>query len=249
MGLQGSLRDMAVADLIQHTCQDRKLAQIIIRHGGQQATLFFKEGNVVHAESGAREGEEVIYHILGWEEGTFHLETGVSPPRVTVDRSWSSLLLEGARRLDEAKLDEAEIETDQFESEHTIQLEGKAMATKLDETLKEMSSEINGYIGSMVVGMDGISIAQHLRGKADVDALGAQVTMLFKLVDTSVTKLALGVLEDNLLTTTAEYVLMRFLPDKQHYLAVMVERKTGSLGNMRLISKLYADRIRKAMPR
>ena len=64
MGMNGNLRDMAIADLIQHTCQDRKTAQLQIQHSGQQALLYFKDGNVVHAVLGDQEGEEVVYQIL-----------------------------------------------------------------------------------------------------------------------------------------------------------------------------------------
>jgi hypothetical protein len=42
---------------------------------------------------------------------------------------------------------------------------------------------------------------------------------------------------------------MRFLPGKQYYLGIAANRKTGNLGNMRLISKTYAERLSKAMPR
>ncbi len=122
------------------------------------------------------------------------------------------------------------------------------MAQKLDDVLKEMGGEITGYVASAIVGMDGINVAQHARGKVDPDTISAQMTMLLKLVDTSITKLGAGVLEDNLTTTANALLLMRFLPDKQYYLGLAVDRKAGNLGNMRLISKMYIDKIAKAMP-
>ncbi len=242
MSMQGNLHDMTVADMIQHNCQDRKTARLLIQNDGQQASLFFKDGNVVHAVSGDQEGEEVIYQILGWEEGTFNLETGVEPPAMTITRSWSGLLLEGAKRLDEETL-----EKDLFETVQSIQPEVKKMA-KLDDILKEMGGEVTGYVASAVVGMDGINIAQHARAKVDPEAISAQMTMLIKLVDTAVTKLGAGVVEDNLTTFAGAYITMRFLPDKQYYLGLAVDRKSGNLGNMRLIGKMYAERIAKAMP-
>ncbi len=244
MGMKGDLRDMAIADLIQHTCQDRKSAQLQIQHSGQQATLYFKDGNVVHAILGNQEGEEVIYQILNWEEGIFNLEVGVNPPSISIKHSWASVLLEGARRLDESnQVMEADL------SDPNIQLEINEMA-KLDDILKEMSGEVTGYAACALVGLDGINIASHTINKAmDPDAISAQLTMLLKLVDTSVAKLGAGVIEDNLTTTENAYILMRFLPGKQYYLGMAANRKTGNLGNMRLISKMYAERLGKAMPR
>jgi predicted regulator of Ras-like GTPase activity (Roadblock/LC7/MglB family) len=125
------------------------------------------------------------------------------------------------------------------------------MDIKLEDILKEMSTDVSGYIASTVVGMDGLSLASHARTKGlDVEVISAQATMLFKLVETSVTKLGAGSLEDNLTTLDNAYIMMHFLPgNKQFFLALAVDRKTGNLGNMRLISKMAAERISKAMPR
>lgn len=124
------------------------------------------------------------------------------------------------------------------------------MAPKFDEILKEMSGEITGYTGSALVGMDGITLAYHTRVKGvDADMTSAQLTMLLKLVETAVEKLGAGVVEDNLTTTANAYTLLRFLPGKAYFLTIGVDRKTGNLGNMRLISKTYADRLAKALPR
>ncbi len=245
MGMLGNLKDMAIADLIQHNCQERKLAALTIQHAGQRAVIYFREGSVAHAVLDEGEaGEAVIYQILGWEEGTFNLEAGVAPPAISITRSWSGLLLEGARRLDENKLEESTF----FEAK-AVQAEVNQMAQKLDETLKEMSGEINGYLASVVVGMDGLCIAEHHVMKVDPEVVSAQLTLLFKLVDTTVTKLHAGNLEDHLLTTQNAYVLMRYLPDKQYFMGVVVDQKGSNLGNIRLISRIYSERLSKAMPR
>jgi hypothetical protein len=104
MSLRGNLREMSVADLIQHYCDDRKKARLDITSGKQEAQIFFEEGNVVHASLGLKEGEQVIYDVLGWEQGTFSLTVGVKSPKESIKRSWAGLIMEGAKRLDEAKL-------------------------------------------------------------------------------------------------------------------------------------------------
>jgi predicted regulator of Ras-like GTPase activity (Roadblock/LC7/MglB family) len=245
MGMQGNLHDMTIADLIQHTCQDQKTAQLQVQHSGHSAILFFKNGNVVHAAMEGQAGEEVVYQILNWEDGNFNLETGVEPTAITIKVGWSALLLEGARRFDEiGHLD------DSFQSSNEPQLEVKGMAPKFDDILKEMSGEVTGYIACTLAGMDGINLASHTRSKAvDTEAISAQMTILLKLVDTSVDKLGAGEIEDNLTSTANAYILMRFLPGKQYYLGMVADRKTGNLGNMRLISKTYTERLVKAMPR
>lgn len=238
MSMQGNLKDMTIADLIQHNCQDHKTAEILIENEDQEATLFFKNGRVVHASLNGHQGEEVIFQILAWNEGSFILETGIDAPVETITRSWSSLLLEGARRIDEDQLGKTEM------------MEVSQMAQKLNDILKELGGEVSGYLASAVVGMDGLNIADHSKsGKSNPEAIGAQLAVLFKLVDTSTGKMNAGALEDNLLTTDNAYVLTRYLPGKSYFLGVAVDRKSGNLGNLRLMSKLYTDRIAKAMPR
>ncbi len=244
MGLQGSLQDMHIADLIQHNCQDEKSVKVLIQSSGKEAVLFFDGGQVIHAELEGKRGEEVVYEILQWSEGSFSMEAGIQAPVKTITRSWSGLLLEGARRLDEN-----ETQTTMPQTEININMEVDQMAQNFNEILEEMSHEINGYIGSALVGMDGMNLAFHTKGKEDEEIISAQTTLLFKLVDGALSKLGLGDVEDNLTTTETSYILERFLPGKNYYLRVSTDRKTGQLGNMRLMCKIYTERLAKAMPR
>lgn len=238
MSMRGSLKDMAVADLIQHNCQDGKTAKIVIQDANEEAALFFKGGRLVHASLDEHQGEEVVFQILNWNEGTFVLEADVESPIETIERSWSSLLLEGARRLDENKLEQTHV------------MEVSLMAQKLNDILKELSGEVSGYLASVVVGMDGIGLADNAKSaKSNPEAISAQLALLFKLVDTSIAKMNAGIVEDNLLTTDNAFVLMRFLPNKDYFLGIAVDRKSGNLGNLRLMGKLYTERVAKAMPK
>lgn len=240
MAMQGDLRDMTVADLIQHNCQDHKVARLMVEHDDQQATLFFKDGTVQHATMGEFEGEEVVYQIVNWQNGQFSLEMDQEPPAVTIHRSWSGLLLEAARRLDESQL------TVELSEAHT---EDNQMASDLNKILKDLSEQVDGFIATAVVGMDGLGIAQHSRSKnLDVETINAQMSMFIKLVDTSVAKLGAGVIEDNLLTTEKAYLLIRYLENKSYYLGIAVDCTKANLGNLRLISRLYAERVAQAMP-
>ena len=122
------------------------------------------------------------------------------------------------------------------------------MAQKFDEILKELAGEVSDYIASALVGIDGINLASHTDLEIDLDLFTSQMTLLLKLVSNSSDKIGAGQLEDNLVTTEKAYVLMRYLPGNQYYLVLMAFKKSGNLGNMRLLSKLYTERLNKAMP-
>jgi predicted regulator of Ras-like GTPase activity (Roadblock/LC7/MglB family) len=97
--------------------------------------------------------------------------------------------------------------------------------------------------------MDGLSVAQYSRAKVNLKLIAAQLTLLMKLLDTAVNKSTGGILEDNLLTGQSHYVMMRFLPGKHHYLAVVTDRKSANLGNLRLVTGVYLERLNASMPK
>lgn len=243
MGMSGNLTGLAAADLIQLNCVDQKVARLQIQYADQQAELYFSGGQIVHAVSGDQKGDEVVYQVLGWNEGEFTLENDISSTETTINRSWPSLLLEGARRLDEKGLNQ-----DTVNLEKDLQPKEKKMALKFEDILTELSGEVTGYRGSFLVGTDGINLASNFVGELDPDLASAQMAMLLKLVNGSTEKLGAGNLEDNLTTTEKAYILMRFLPGNQYFLGISAERKSGNLGNMRLMSKMYTDKLAKAMP-
>ncbi|PKO02112.1 MAG: hypothetical protein CVU43_09475 [Chloroflexi bacterium HGW-Chloroflexi-5] len=243
MGMTGNLTGLAAADLIQLNCVDQKIARLQIKHENQNAEIFFSGGQIVHAVSGAQKGEEVVYQVLGWNEGDFSLDNDIKSSETTIQRSWPSLLLEGARRLDENELTQTFVKID-----HEPESKEIKMAQKFEEILTELAGEVTGFRGSFLVGIDGINLASKFIGDLDPELASAQMAMLLKLVSGSTDKLGAGNLEDNLTTTEKAYILMRFLPGKQYFLGISAERKSGNLGNMRLMSKLYTERLAKAMP-
>jgi predicted regulator of Ras-like GTPase activity (Roadblock/LC7/MglB family) len=117
------------------------------------------------------------------------------------------------------------------------------------DILAELGDQVPGFIAASVVGMDGLGIAQYTVANVDVEAINAQMTLLVKLVDTSVNKLGAGTLEDYLMTTERAYLMLRFLEEGEYYLGIAAIRDRSSLGNLRLNSRIYTRRINQAMPR
>ena len=122
------------------------------------------------------------------------------------------------------------------------------MAGELDNLLMNLSKEVDGFVAAAVVGMDGLGIAGYTEGMFDLEAVNAQMTLLFKLVNTTVDRLMADNVEDFLLTTERAYLLVRYLSDTKFYLGITADRRKANLGNMRLISRIYAERLSKAMP-
>ncbi len=101
--LEGNLQMMSLASIIQINCEERNQAQLSLNHLGKDGIIFFKDGEMVHAETGDLVGDEAIYSLLGWDDGTFKLKMGVEPSSISINKNFSGLLLEGMRRIDESK--------------------------------------------------------------------------------------------------------------------------------------------------
>jgi predicted regulator of Ras-like GTPase activity (Roadblock/LC7/MglB family) len=239
--LSGDLSETNIVNVIELARQSGAPSRLIVRSGAKEASLFLKEGEAVHAECGLQVGEEVIYELLVWENGSFELRTNVEPPEQTVTTPWSSLLLEGLQRADEA--------AERQRLEEIKQTKEIEMAD-INELLREMASEIPGFASTDVVGMDGVSIGHHaINPSFNSEAASAQFAMVMKLVQKTTDQLKAGDLEDNLTTTRNAYIVARFLGDGSYYLGVAVDRQAATLGNLRLITQQYAEAIWNAIPK
>jgi predicted regulator of Ras-like GTPase activity (Roadblock/LC7/MglB family) len=237
MAIKGHLREMNLPMLIQHACTLNERVRLDLQRGDAQAALYFDDNELVHATLDDQIGEEAVYHALKWEDGEFQLEPCLSLPARTIDVPWSVLLVNGLQRYDEERWDALDYE------------EEIEMPENIHDILVELGRQTSGFIAASVVGRDGLGIAEHSNGAVDPEAINAQTTLLFKLVDTSVGKLAAGALEDYLLTTKDAYVLLRYLDDNEHFLGIAVDRNGTKLGSLRLNSRIYASRVSEAMPR
>jgi predicted regulator of Ras-like GTPase activity (Roadblock/LC7/MglB family) len=183
MGLQGSLRDMSVADIIQVNCQDKKTASATLISNEKQAIIYFKDGAVVHAIADETTGEEVIYKVLSWDEGEFVLDVGVESPAVTIKRNWSGLLLEGAKRLDE-------LSQHGFSENLLISKETSDSGEKLNDILNHFISAYPSVELAAIVGIDGYVKAGAYKENIEESLLGGVAAAAFNFG-----KRALGLLK------------------------------------------------------
>lgn len=102
MELWGNLKDFSLPDVIQLVGFGRKTGVLSVEYGGVGSMLYFSGGNVIHAVSGAVEGEEAVYDLFHLEEGQFRFQAEVEPPHRTIFMDPTNLVMEAARLLDES---------------------------------------------------------------------------------------------------------------------------------------------------
>ena len=100
--IQGRLEEMSVTELMQSLEMGQKTCRLTVRRNGEEAELFFVSGQCKHARLGETQGDGVAYQVIGWLDGEFQIEFGVTSDRETTTLSTTGLLMEAMRLMDEA---------------------------------------------------------------------------------------------------------------------------------------------------
>jgi CheY-like chemotaxis protein len=102
-GMEGRIELIGVPSLLQ-MCHLGSLSGVLsVGSGRRKAELRFRGGEIVGVLVDGLQGEEALYDLLSWSEGHFSFAPGDPGPGQPMGESFSQLLLEGCRRLDEAK--------------------------------------------------------------------------------------------------------------------------------------------------
>ena len=102
-GVQGSLKEMALPDVLQILSNGRKSGSLSITGAAGEGVIYFVSGHVYDAHFRGQAGEDAFYALLGIEEGSFQLDPANVRTDRTIHRGTEMLLLEGMRRLDESR--------------------------------------------------------------------------------------------------------------------------------------------------
>jgi predicted regulator of Ras-like GTPase activity (Roadblock/LC7/MglB family) len=99
----GEIVGLGLADVIQINHQNRFSGCIAVESTSGNGLLFFRDGEIIHAEQGNRSGEEALYDVLEWPPGKFRLQPNVTTTRSTIQKSLQHVLLDAHRVLDERR--------------------------------------------------------------------------------------------------------------------------------------------------
>jgi CheY-like chemotaxis protein len=105
--LRGSLSQMNVIDLVQSLEMGRKSCLLAMANGDDKCEIYFNQGQAKHAVYGPITGDEAVFKVLRWTEGSFQVDFNGKSSEETTTLNTQGLLMEGLRQLDESQRDEA----------------------------------------------------------------------------------------------------------------------------------------------
>ncbi len=101
MALTGELSDLSLAELIEFFCNQRKTGRLKVIYPTGPGYFYLQSGAVVHANVGALRGIDAVYYALTLPNASFNFSAAFEPPERTINQPWTSVVLEGLRRMDE----------------------------------------------------------------------------------------------------------------------------------------------------
>ena len=101
MALTGELNDLSLAELIEFFCNQRKTGRLKVTYPLGAGYFYLKNGAVVHARFGDLKGIDAVFYALTQPNASFKFSPAFEAPEQTINQPWTSVVLEGLRRMDE----------------------------------------------------------------------------------------------------------------------------------------------------
>jgi len=102
-GFQGVLRKVNLPDIIQMECLARSSSILEVSDRTTAGQIYIDNGQIVHALTGNAVGEAALNELLALSGGQFAVKLFAEPPQRSIEGQWEFLLMEAARKSDEAK--------------------------------------------------------------------------------------------------------------------------------------------------
>jgi hypothetical protein len=103
--LRGEVDQIALSSVLVILEMERKHGILLVEHGPETGRIFLRKGRIIRAaiDDPPVAGAGAVYQMLSWGHGSFDFLAGDVGGVDEIQASTTYLLMEGARRLDEAK--------------------------------------------------------------------------------------------------------------------------------------------------
>lgn len=210
-GFEGEVAGLSLPDVIQLNGGNRFSGCVAVQYGTSSGLVFFREGEVVHAEQGGRAGEEAFYDIMEWRTGRFTLQPNVATTSRTIQKSVQHLLIEAHRVLDERRAGRGNAPPPP---------PGEPRASGLRAALQRVTS-VSGVTYSALVTEDGKCVEDR---SFEGEALAGQVAYLAMLANQLGAAFRAGPVQSAVVQGSAGHLLL-LAARSSHYLGVQVRRE------------------------
>ncbi|MDZ7341302.1 MAG: response regulator [candidate division KSB1 bacterium] len=90
--VHGRLIDMSLADIIRRNCQNKMNGYVHITNGKEKGVIYFRGGELVHAQVGNLEGENALLNALNWNDSRYATVLAPFSIKKSIHQDWKTLL-------------------------------------------------------------------------------------------------------------------------------------------------------------
>jgi len=102
-GLTGALATVGIAGVVQAIEAESQSGVLSVTSGAKWGRICFSDGKVVEATTGAGSGDQAIYDMLSWHEGSYAFRAQSVEGRAALAENATSLLMRAFQRYDESR--------------------------------------------------------------------------------------------------------------------------------------------------
>lgn len=207
----GEIVGLGLSDVVQINHHNRFSGCIVIETTAGNGLLFFRDGDIIHAEQGDRTGETAFYDLLELPPGRFRLQPNVTTTRSTIHKSAQHLLLDAARYIDERRAGRTPAAVPIREAPAA-----QRQPMRSSEVLERLR-KIPGVHYAALHGKDGSQVGDE---SYEAEVLGGQAIFLSMIGDQLGTIFQAGAILSATVHGASKHLLL--FATKSHFLSVLV---------------------------
>lgn len=208
-GFEGSVAGLSLTDVIQLKGHNRFTGAISVEYQQRQGMIFFRDGEIIHAEQDGVVGEQALYEILRWPGGRFAIQPKVTTTGRSIQQSIAYLLLEAHRIIDE-------------ENAGLRPKGGAGTAPRRMSVIAERLLQIAGVGYAVLFKKDGSPVDDE---SAEAKALAEKGSDLSRLGNRLGDLLGLGGVKSAAVQAKGEQQLL--FEAKNHYISIAVDKESS----------------------
>jgi len=225
--LSGNLAKLNFSEIINATCMKAKSCQLVVRNAAGEGTIFFAQGEPLHARMGDVEGADAVHRLLASVQkdgGVFTIDFDIHIPDRTITKSWNSIIDSNNNNHHETISNQQLSDIDDHTTENVPSPQTKSdrsnkekeeIATKsrgqnITKLLKELQRKSPDIQGVAVVSTEGLVIASILQENFEEEHLAAISAIVLSLGERIVSELERGILEQVFVKGEKGFVLVHY---------------------------------------
>jgi hypothetical protein len=180
---KGRIEGVSMADMLQLIWLEKMTCQLLVKCNGKSGTLNILDGELKHAGTKTRSGQEAAMEILVWENVIIELDTTAAPLSKSLEVSTEEMLLNNISRREDNKKDTGK-----------YRILNDAMQKKeWDKEVKMNVSKLNRSIDTLKENLGGALLASDIWGINDMQSIAGwntqpAATALFGQIIQSITQ-------------------------------------------------------------